>query len=808
MVDPSVPWSPSLKWIREITADETSFALFLIALRLQEPFSRIFKGGVRPETQVLAFWPHQEDREASLEERHAFLKALAGIGMVLPVFCWTNSEGIHDVLKKTLALFRVWQLVDGYREVKSCLIATLITHVHKQILNHLLSLHQCTWRLERSVADQLDSITTSAEQLLYNLYKGHPMERFLADYATKLPQQTTLTLSESQWFIEAGTLHAYGIRRAIGLLLSSSVFRSSFTDTVTIDPVDVAGAADLVVRLLQLLEEFIRKEGEQNFLEEMWNYSADAASTHGVVPSLVDLLSLAVGCLHEQSRPTTPRTIDPETTDNLYTACATAVRLLIVFCPTLPPLTRETRSMTEAVMKLRVVCSLAEERSAIASAEHASKAFFDAIAAERFGEGATDTALRTVLEQATTPSGLDLEREFREAARTVGGFLERTTTTDATSDDRARWAARIMADLSLFGQFLRRLTPHERARRIGVLRLLDEKLFGLGEYFLGEEWKVTVAALVALRGRQPSSTTAALLHQQTAIGFECAFACVQEHREWAMGLFVSGSIAGRIGSAYSMLSVYDLHIPAAAELGRELVRTNQKGLKVCGLCGLLRMARALGGRQTACLQEVASVLKSIGTLLPEDVEHLVRGIGLTVTAFARKKMELVGSQDVDAVTQLLDWVTRQTRDSPIPTLSDTSFDALQALASGVAGSFVNNLEALRGELVFSDDEPMEDGPLLVDTANFDMTLGQVKEALSEGVTKPPSTPIRKPGSHPALGLVAVSPPVTRSPLLAASLTKTYTKDEFRQLRNTSSARQNTSRPPSTHVDVSPMLLPA
>jgi hypothetical protein len=632
------------------------------------------------------------------------------------------------------------------------------------------------------------------------------MERFLADYAIKLPQQTTLTLSESQWFIEAGKLHTYGIRRAIGLLLGSNVFRNSLTNTTAIDPIDVAGAADLLVRFLQLLEEFIREEGEQNFLEEMWNYSSDATSAHGVVPSLVDLLSLLVGCLHEQSRPTTPRTTDTETMDNLYIACATALRLLTVFCPMLPPLTRELRSLTETVITLRVLCSLAEKRNAVESADHVSRTFFQATVEGKFGEGVTDMVLQTVLEQAVTPSGLDLELEFRDAASTVEGFLVRATNAP-NPEVRARWAARIMADLPLFGQFLRRLTPHERAQQIGLLRLLDEKKFGLGEHFLTEEWQVTAAALDALRGRKASSTTAMLLHQQVAIGFECALACVREHQEWTMSLFASGNIAGRIGNAYSMLSVYDLHISAAAELGKELVKTNQKGLKVCGLCALLRMARAVGGRQTACLQEVASVLKHIGTLLPEDVETLVHGIGLMVTTCARKKMDLSDSQDIEAITQLLDWVTRQTRDSPIPTLSDTSFDALQALASGVAGSFVNNLAALRGELLFSDDEPMEEGPLVVDAENFDMTLGQMKEALGERVTKSPSTPIRKTPSHPALGLVAVSPPVTRSPLLAASLTKTYTRDEFRQLRNTASSRQNTSRPPSTHVDVSPALSP-
>jgi hypothetical protein len=67
----------------------------------------------------------------------------------------------------------------------------------------------------------------------------------------------------------------------------------------------------------------------------------------------------------------------------------------------------------------------------------------------------------------------------------------------------------------------------------------------------------------------------------------------------------------------------------------------------------------------------------------------------------------------------------------------------------------------------------------------------------------PSTPPpkRKSPSQDVLGLVAISPPtaVLRSPAVTG-LTKTYTRNDFRELRQLPSARQNTSRLPSMHVD--------
>ena len=63
----------------------------------------------------------------------------------------------------------------------------------------------------------------------------------------------------------------------------------------------------------------------------------------------------------------------------------------------------------------------------------------------------------------------------------------------------------------------------------------------------------------------------------------------------------------------------------------------------------------------------------------------------------------------------------------------------------------------------------------------------------------PTTP---PHAMRVLNMVTVSPPTAllRSPAVTG-LTKTYAANDFRALRQTPSARQNTSRLPSTHVDV-------
>ena len=78
------------------------------------------------------------------------------------------------------------------------------------------------------------------------------------------------------------------------------------------------------------------------------------------------------------------------------------------------------------------------------------------------------------------------------------------------------------------------------------------------------------------------------------------------------------------------------------------------------------------------------------------------------------------------------------------------------------------------------------------------------EELLESPLPAPSTPRMRPATHSAemLGFMTVSPPnaLLRSPEIKG-LTKTYSNNDFRQMRQVSFARQNTSRLPSMHVDV-------
>jgi hypothetical protein len=185
--------------------------------------------------------------------------------------------------------------------------------------------------------------------------------------------------------------------------------------------------------------------------------------------------------------------------------------------------------------------------------------------------------------------------------------------------------------------------------------------------------------------------------------------------------------------------------------------------------------------------------------------------------------------EASAILSLLEWLVEQSH-AGLPQLAtlrgistDTFAQLCDALARALPSARRTALEHVRLHLHTAHEEdaalrglhtlplPMADvrialGELLrpgSDAANAaSAAAGIAGTGEGEGGRQFPNRTITPPHARGVLSMVTVSPPTAllRSPAVTG-LTKTYTANDFRALRQTSSARQNTSRLPSTHVDV-------
>jgi hypothetical protein len=190
-----------------------------------------------------------------------------------------------------------------------------------------------------------------------------------------------------------------------------------------------------------------------------------------------------------------------------------------------------------------------------------------------------------------------------------------------------------------------------------------------------------------------------------------------------------------------------------------------------------------------------------------------------------------------AVLSLLEWLVEQSH-AGLPQLAtlrgvstDTFANLCDALARALPAARRTALEHVRMHLQTAPEEdappralhtlplPMADvriavTELLRPPSTSSPPLPSTTTTATATIASQPVTPSRAgaatrqlrvatpPHARGVLNMVTVSPPTAllRSPAVTG-LTKTYSANDFRALRQTPSARQNTSRLPSTHVDV-------
>lgn len=115
-------------------------------------------------------------------------------------------------------------------------------------------------------------------------------------------------------------------------------------------------------------------------------------------------------------------------------------------------------------------------------------------------------------------------------------------------------------------------------------------------------------------------------------------------------------------------------------------------------------------------------------------------------------------------------------------------------------------ELLQSKIVPSFQHPAEFANLTQLPPALSYSFSEIHDIIHQvaDAQLPPGTPPLKPQAQDAvIGLANISPStILRSPLVTG-LTKTYVRNDFRQLRQGNQTRQNTSRLPSMHVDVGP-----
>jgi hypothetical protein len=409
---------------------------------------------------------------------------------------------------------------------------------------------------------------------------------------------------------------------------------------------------------------------------------------------------------------------------------------------------------------------------------------------------------------------------------------------------------RILPELATF---FRALDVDGRAHLVRRLAELDGGMLGIAEWLVLEELRALCAALhvLAADGIAPDLWT--VKAHQAVVALRLLHDLMRGTTPEALRIMTfvgtDPEPAGLLTTAMSLLLANRAASQEQVELAQVLVQSSGN----VGAAGLDHsLCFALGLIFLRAVQYVAPTLTPISSALDAlrhvpirviEPDRLSTEIGDALLVLASSVLPSSSSSSsnsapppslpsADAILSLLEWLVEQSH-AGLPQLAtlcgistDTFAHLCDVLARSLPAARRTALEHVRMHL---QTVPEEDAPQH-GLHTLPLPMADVRIAVAE-LLRPPSTPppprsphtpgglpsagaagmgtrhhLQRPTTPPhargVLGMVTVSPPTAlfRSPAVTG-LTKTYTANDFRALRQTPSARQNTSRLPSTHVDV-------
>ncbi|ELU45924.1 hypothetical protein AG1IA_00046 [Rhizoctonia solani AG-1 IA] len=195
-----------------------------------------------------------------------------------------------------------------------------------------------------------------------------------------------------------------------------------------------------------------------------------------------------------------------------------------------------------------------------------------------------------------------------------------------------------------------------------------------------------------------------------------------------------------------------------------------------------------------------------------DLEVFGTDIGLALANLCAQwtENEQQGAEIWEGVVRILEWLTELDDIASVRLhgLDPSTLEILRSLVEKYVPSRISAFDLAYGLVAFSTDIPEDIAvatSIIPNNSNLQTTTSDIRNALSRSRAETSRETTPQPGmSHiELLALASISPRAPTSPIspnAPLSLTKMYSQNEFRMLRQSPSARLNTSRPPSQHVD--------
>ncbi|KAL0580747.1 hypothetical protein V5O48_001305 [Marasmius crinis-equi] len=782
--------------IKDIGSEEQSLGIWLASMTLHDDL--VTKLSENPSN--LQRYPKLQGKTASSPASHddfiAFVRGYIGIASVFAVWAWADSLGNDLCRERILAVLRLWQGVDGYRE----------------LVNFFLLLRQFSLRLKWIASDNEIPRKSGVlgEQILIDLVKD-PLAVLHEDV-----NQAILALEEPLSYIsEAELLSMRKLAYVAEDGLAAAVEEIFFTST---RPLSLRR-----LRTLRLSLAMVKRELEESDRGE-WRVIETVRDEYSVpfIPRLVQLLQDVSSDLNEHFVVTQcpPAPMNPTLVEHLFRTVEEILHIITRLSRQFVLTTVILRTMTLSIADIFACTDAADtvfyadsatcasagaaRQACLDTTQHISGLHFRVEPNNLFG---AEVVLRSLLTHALDSHKRDPVYHLQQVFSLINHVLP-----DHTPDDQiySEWLCTVLPAIQTETlEFFHLLDLEHKVPFMKRLVDLDPgNLVGFGEWLFVEELKYLSSALRGMVDHANNAARQLTLGHQVNLHLQFLRQLLRRNKtddlsSWCITLLSSSSHAPEAPQTFSavLLDVLEARVvsPVLDELV-QLILEQSSSFEGDMKCATLLVGLRISQRDVDLVQwnDLAQLVKGLPLPPLREATMLRREIGQTFFALSKPGIPLSGGS-ASFIVAIMEWLIAQ-EDKHFTQILGTKADELAGLYEKLTSCLPTESEkvsALRAKFSVDEDELLLGSDVTL-AEGIEMSIHELESLLSheEGVERP-STPTRT-NVPDVLGLV-FSPPTAllRSPE-ATGLTKTYLNNEFRDLRQAPAARQNTSRLPSTH----------